>query len=144
MSKSQKKPNMTISGLVRSDLKEIESQLYAGRSREWSWEWFCKKHSLTITKDTFFNFLYRARKRAQKEKMKEAGLITSLSSASTVVIDKPISPSPKEESKSHVEVVEPDQKNSPHPDTRTGQARARAAINVPVPKLDFSGGRRRR
>lgn len=141
MSKSQKKPNVTISGLVRSDLKEIESQLYAGRSREWSWEWFCRKHSLTITKDTFFNFLYRARKRAQKEKMKEAGLATSLS---TVVINKPISPSPKEESKPHVEVVKPDKKNSPQPDTRTGQARARAAINVPVPKLDFSGGRRRR
>lgn len=74
MSKSQNKTGCTLSGLVRTSLKEIESQQYGGLSREHVWEWFCAKHGVTVTKATFVNLLYRARKRAKKEQIKKAHL----------------------------------------------------------------------
>lgn len=74
MSKSQNKTGCTLSGLVRTSLKEIESQQYGGLSREHVWEWFCAKHGVTVTKATFVNLLYRARKRAKKEQIKKAQL----------------------------------------------------------------------
>ena len=91
MSKSQNKTGCTLSGLVRTSLKEIESQQYGGLSREHVWEWFCAKHGVTVTKATFVNLLYRARKRAKKEQIKKAQLAGGLSVQQAT----PLAPSPQ-------------------------------------------------
>ena len=137
MSKSQNKTGCTLSGLVRTSLKEIESQQYGGLSREHVWEWFCAKHGVTVTKATFVNLLYRARKRAKKEQIKKAQLAgLSVQPAQPVVPELATQKKPKK----HVERAEdkPEvRRENVLPENATGQQRLRAALNVKTPVLDW-------
>jgi hypothetical protein len=150
VSDSQKKKDGTISGLVRTDLSEIESQQYGGRSREQVWEWFCEKHDLTLAKTTFFNLLYRARKRAEKEQMKVARIAAiSVPASPIAATQQPTLTQPKPSKKEvtkhveHVEEVPDGRRENSLPENPTGQDRLRAALNTPTPTLDFGGSRRR-
>lgn len=139
MAKSQNKTGCTLSGLVRTDLKEIESQQYGGYSREHVWEWFCAKHGVIVTKATFVNLLYRARKRAKKEQIKkEQVAMLSAQPAQPVVPELVTQKKPKK----HVERAE----NKPEvrrdnvlPENPTGQQRLRAALAIAKnpPVLDW-------
>lgn len=108
MSKSQNKTGCTLSGLVRTSLKEIESQQYGGLSREHVWEWFCAKHGVTVTKATFVNLLYRARKRAKKEQIKKAQL-AGLSVQQAI----PLAPSPQRRQPSQQVSAKKEKKSTP-------------------------------
>lgn len=118
-------------------MKEIESQQYGGLSREHVWEWFCAKHGVTVTKATFVNLLYRARKRAKKEQIKKAQLAgLSVQPAQPVVPELATQKKPKK----HVERAEdkPEvRRENVLPENATGQQRLRAALNVKTPDLDW-------
>ena len=134
MSKSQNKTGCTLSGLVRTSLKEIESQQYGGLSREHVWEWFCAKHGVTVTKATFVNLLYRARKRAKKEQIKKAQLAgLSVQPAQSVAPEPAILTSSKKRPKKHVERAA-DKPEVRHenvlPENATGQQRLRVALAI--------------
>lgn len=130
MSKSQNKTGCTLSGLVRTSLKEIESQQYGGLSREHVWEWFCAKHGVTVTKATFVNLLYRARKRAKKEQIKKAQLAgISVQPAQSVASELATQKKPKK----HVERAadKPEvRRDNVLPENPTGQQRLRAALAI--------------
>ncbi|GBR46755.1 hypothetical protein AA11825_0455 [Acetobacter pomorum DSM 11825] len=126
---------------MRTSLKEIESQQYGGLSREHVWEWFCAKHGVTVTKATFVNLLYRARKRAKKEQIKKAQLAgLSVQPAQSVAPEPAILTTPMKKPKKHVERAA-DKPEVSHenvlPENPTGLQRLRAALNVKTPVLDW-------
>lgn len=141
MKESQKKPDFTISGLVRRDLKEMEDQRFVGRSREQVWEWFCQKYDLNLGKRTFYNLFYRARERAEKEQLKIARLaMTTAQPDLSVVPELATQKKPKKEPKKHVERAEdkPEVRSeNVLPENATGLQRLRAALSVKVPDLDW-------
>lgn len=74
MPDSRKNNTATLSGLVRKYLPELEKLRADGESREHCLAWFKKETGREIAGESFFTMVYRARKWAAKNRIKEAQL----------------------------------------------------------------------
>lgn len=117
-----------------------------GESRDQILDWLKEETGREIERTTFFTVFYRARKWAEKNKIKAAYLAAlSAQPVQSVAPEPEILTSSKKKPKKHIERAA-DKPEVSHenvlPENPTGQQRLRAALNVKTPDLDW--GRRRR
>ncbi|GCD64266.1 hypothetical protein NBRC3278_3359 [Acetobacter pasteurianus NBRC 3278] len=143
MKESRKRTGSTISGLVRKHLSEIEKRMIEGESRDQILDWLKEETGREIERTTFFTVFYRARKWAEKNKIKAAYLAAlSAQPVQSVAPEPAILTSSKKKPKKHVERAadKPEvRRENVLPENPTGQQRLRAAlaIGTPPPVLDW-------
>ncbi|BCI68988.1 hypothetical protein AAJCM20276_36120 (plasmid) [Acetobacter aceti] len=138
---SRKYDGVTISGLVRKYLSEIEQRMVEGESRDRVLAWLREETGREIERTAFLSAFYRARKWAEKNKIKAAHLAAlSAQLVQSVAPELATLTTPKKKPKKHVERAEdkPEaRRENVLPENPTGQQRLRAALNVKTPDLDW-------
>lgn len=138
---SQKYDGVTISGLVRKHLPEIEQRMVEGESRDRVLAWLREKTGREIERTAFLSAFYRARKWAEKNKIKAAYLSAlSAQPVQSVAPELATLTPPKKKPEKNVERAEdkPEvRRENVLPENPTGQQRLRAALNVKTPDLDW-------
>ncbi len=112
-----------------------------GESRDQILDWLKEETGREIERTTFFTVFYRARKWAEKNKIKAAYLAAlSAQPVQSVAPEPAILTSSKKKPKKHVERAA-DKPEVRHenvlPENPTGLQRLRAALNIKTPVLDW-------
>ena len=134
LEESRKYDGVTISGLVRKHLSEIEQRMVEGESRDRVLAWLRDKTGRGIERTAFLSAFYRARKWAEKNKIKAAYLAAlSAQPVQSVAPEPEILTSSKKKPKKHVERAA-DKPEVRHenvlPENPTGLQRLRAALAI--------------
>lgn len=110
MKESRKNDGVTISGLVRKYLPEIEKRMIEGESRDRVLNWLREETGRDIERTAFLAAFYRGRKWAKTRALQTA--VASVQQAQPVTV----SPSPKPQPSQQVSAKKEQKPKSPDPE----------------------------